>query len=40
MATFGAMANPAKTQMGIEVDRRDGLTIVREVVSLSDIYWL
>ncbi|KAM0794744.1 hypothetical protein BDR22DRAFT_894894 [Usnea florida] len=30
-AIFGAMANPAPSAMGIEVVRRDGLTIVREV---------
>ena len=37
MAIFGAMANLAPSPMGIEVIRRDGLTMVREVVSLSDI---
>lgn len=37
MAIFGAMANPAPSQMGIEVIRRDGLTMVREVVSLGDM---
>ena len=37
---FGAMANPAPSTMGIEVIRRDGLTIVREVVSLSDMNYL
>ena len=38
MAIFGAMANPAPSPMGIEVIRRDnGLTMVREVVSFSDI---
>ncbi|KAL9126062.1 MAG: hypothetical protein Q9175_007975 [Cornicularia normoerica] len=31
MAIFGAMANPAPSPMGIEVIRRDGLTMVREV---------
>ena len=38
MAIFGAMANPAPSPMamGIEVVRRDGLTMVREVVSFSD----
>lgn len=30
-AIFGAMATPAPSQMGIEVVRRDGLTMVREV---------
>ena len=37
MAIFGAMANPAPSPMGIEVIRRDGLTMIREVVSFSDI---
>jgi hypothetical protein len=37
MAIFGIMANPAPSPMGVEVVRRDGLTMVREVVSLSDI---
>ena len=36
-AIFGAMANPAPSAMGIEVIQRDGLTMVREVVSFSDI---
>jgi hypothetical protein len=36
MAIFGAMANPAPSPMGIEVIRRDGVTIVREVVSFSN----
>lgn len=38
MAILGAMANPAPSPMGIEVIRRDGLTMVREVVSFST--WL
>lgn len=37
MAIFGTMANPAPSQMGIEVIRRDGMTMVREVVGLGDI---
>ena len=37
MAIFGAMANPAPSPMGIEIVRRDGLTMVREVVSFRDI---
>lgn len=37
MAIFGAMATPAPSQMGIEVIRRDGLTMVREVVSSNEL---
>ena len=34
MAIIGAIANPAPSPMGVEVERRDnGMTIVREVVS-------
>lgn len=36
MAIF-AMANPAPSAMGVEVIREDGLVIVREVVSYSDM---
>jgi len=36
MAVFGAMANTVPTQMGIEVVRRDGNVLVREVVGLDD----
>ena len=35
MAISAAMANPAPSPMGIEVIRRDGLTMVREVVSVQ-----
>jgi non-ribosomal peptide synthetase component E (peptide arylation enzyme) len=36
LAIIGAMASPAPSVMGIEVVRKDGLTMVREVVSSSD----
>lgn len=35
MAVIGAMANIVPSQMGVEVIREDGNTIVREVVSDS-----
>ena len=39
MAIFGAgaMANILPSQMGVEVLRRDGEVLVREVVSFGDI---
>ena len=37
MAIVGALANPAPSPMGVEVVRRDGLTMVREVVSLFSV---
>ena len=36
MAVFGTMANTVPSAMGVEVLRRDGMTIVREVVSRSE----
>ena len=36
LAIIGAMASPAPSVMGIEVVRKDGLTMVREVVGSSD----
>ena len=33
MAIFGAIAHPAPSLIGIEVIRRDGLTMAREAVS-------
>ena len=35
MTIFGAMASPAPSPMGIEVIRKDGMTMVREVVSFG-----